>query len=95
MSGKDKLRRFAAVKEFDNFYEPVLKEPFPLKGNWNRDHFKNDINHDSSINYIYKRNNELKGYLFGYLVKDEYYLNKITVKKNIDKKMENYYFYIV
>ena len=40
--GKDKLRRFAAVKEFDNFFEPVLKEHFPLKGNWRRDHFKND-----------------------------------------------------
>lgn len=40
--GKDKLRRFAAVKEFNNFYEPVLKEEFPLKGNWNKDHFKND-----------------------------------------------------
>lgn len=42
MSGKDKLRRFAAVKEFDNFYEPILKEPFPMKGNWKKDHFKND-----------------------------------------------------
>ena len=40
--GKDKLRRFAAVKEFDNFFEPALKEDFPLKGNWKRDHFKND-----------------------------------------------------
>ncbi|NRA12194.1 MAG: tRNA (guanosine(46)-N7)-methyltransferase TrmB [Crocinitomicaceae bacterium] len=40
--GKDKLRRFAAVKEFNNFYEPVLKEAFPLKGNWKKEHFKND-----------------------------------------------------
>lgn len=40
--GKDKLRRFAAVKEFDNFFEPILKEPFDLKGKWNKDHFKND-----------------------------------------------------
>ena len=40
--GKDKLRRFAAVKEFENFFEPVLKEPFDLKGNWNKEHFKND-----------------------------------------------------
>ena len=42
MAGKDKLRRFAAVKEFDNFYEPVLKEPFDMKGNWKAKHFKND-----------------------------------------------------
>ena len=40
--GKDKLRRFAAVKEFDNFFEPVLKEPFDLKGKWNKEFFKSD-----------------------------------------------------
>lgn len=40
--GKDKLRRFAAVKEFPNFYEPVIKEPFDMKGKWNEEHFKND-----------------------------------------------------
>ena len=40
--GKDKIRRFAAVKEFDNFYEPVIKEPFPMKGKWREQHFKND-----------------------------------------------------
>ena len=40
--GKDKLRRFAAVKDFENFYEPILKEPFDLKGKWNAEHFKND-----------------------------------------------------
>lgn len=40
--GKDKLRRFAAVKDFKNFYEPIIKEPFPMKGNWLKEHFKND-----------------------------------------------------
>lgn len=40
--GKDKLRRFAAVKSFDNFFEPVIKEPFPMKGNWRKQYFKND-----------------------------------------------------
>jgi tRNA (guanine-N7-)-methyltransferase len=40
--GKDKLRRFAAVKSFDNFFEPVIKEPFPLKGKWRTDYFKNN-----------------------------------------------------
>ena len=40
--GKDKLRRFAAVKEFENFYEPVIKEPFDMKGKWREQHFKND-----------------------------------------------------
>lgn len=40
--GKDKLRRFAAVKSFDNFFEPVIKEPFPMKGKWRSTYFKND-----------------------------------------------------
>lgn len=40
--GKDKLRRFAAVKDFSNFFEPIIKEPFDLKGNWKKDYFKND-----------------------------------------------------
>lgn len=40
--GKDKIRRFAAVKSFDNFHEPVIKEQYHMKGKWNKDHFKND-----------------------------------------------------
>lgn len=34
--------KFAAVKEYDHFYEPVIKEPFPMKGKWREEHFKND-----------------------------------------------------
>ncbi len=40
--GKDKLRRFAVMKDFANTFEPVIGEPFALKGNWHRDYFKND-----------------------------------------------------
>lgn len=40
--GKDKIRRFAAVKSFDNFYEPVIGEVSPMKGKWRSDHFKNN-----------------------------------------------------
>jgi tRNA (guanine-N7-)-methyltransferase len=40
--GKDKIRRFAAVKSFNNFFEPVIKEPFPMKGKWRSMYFKND-----------------------------------------------------
>lgn len=39
---KNKLKRFAAVKEFDNFFEPAIDEEFALKGRWREDHFKND-----------------------------------------------------
>lgn len=43
---KNKLRRFKEMKEWDNVFEPSLdpnnKTPFPLKGNWNKDFFKNN-----------------------------------------------------
>lgn len=38
--GKDKLRRFAEIRTFNNVYE--LDEAKPLKGNWGATHFKND-----------------------------------------------------
>jgi len=40
--GKDKLRRFAAIKEFDNFFEPIIGEEYHMKGKWNKDFFKNN-----------------------------------------------------
>lgn len=39
--GKDKLRRFAAIKEFSNFFEPVIGEEYFMKGKWKNDYFKN------------------------------------------------------
>lgn len=39
--GKDKLRRFAVVKEFTNFFEPKIGEEFELKGKWSS-HFGNE-----------------------------------------------------
>jgi len=37
--GKDKLRRFAEIADFNNVFE--LEEGKALKGNWNKIHFKN------------------------------------------------------
>ena len=53
---------------------------------WNKKHIVNDINHLHSLNYIYEENKELIGYLFGYLIKNEYHLNKITVKESYRRK---------
>jgi len=43
---KNKIRRFNEMKEWDNVFEPSLdpsnKIPFPLKGKWNKEYFKND-----------------------------------------------------
>ncbi|MFM6947060.1 MAG: tRNA (guanosine(46)-N7)-methyltransferase TrmB [Flavobacteriales bacterium] len=40
--GKDKLKRFAAIKTFANVHEPVMGEPFALKGNWRKEVFGNN-----------------------------------------------------
>jgi len=39
---KNKLKRFEALKSFNNFFQPSLSESFYLKGKWNSDYFKND-----------------------------------------------------
>lgn len=43
--GKDKLKRFAEMKHFDNVFQPSMeevKEGFRMKGKWHSDFFKND-----------------------------------------------------
>jgi tRNA (guanine-N7-)-methyltransferase len=40
--GKDKIRRFAAMKEFSNVFEPVIGEEYEMKGKWRSEYFKND-----------------------------------------------------
>lgn len=40
--GKDKLARFAAIKTFENVLEYERNQPFPMRGNWHRDFFKNN-----------------------------------------------------
>tara|TARA_B100000519_G_C14200728_1_gene417754 strand:+ start:467 stop:913 length:447 start_codon:yes stop_codon:yes gene_type:complete len=61
--------------------EIMLIESCSYKNPWVRNHFENDINNKNSMNYIYRKDKEILGYLFGYLIKDEYQLNKITVKE--------------
>lgn len=40
--GKDKIRRFALMKEFPNVFEPKIGEEFKMKGKWRKEYFKND-----------------------------------------------------
>lgn len=40
--GKDKLRRFAVVKDYPNFFEPEITKPYKMAGKWRSDYFKND-----------------------------------------------------
>lgn len=43
--GKDKLKRFAEMKHFENVFQPSMeevKEGFQMKGKWHSDFFKNE-----------------------------------------------------
>jgi tRNA (guanine-N7-)-methyltransferase len=40
--GKDKLSKFAAIKEYPHVFEHNEDETLALKGNWRKDFFKND-----------------------------------------------------
>ena len=46
MGSKNKLRRFRENETFENVIQPsreeLEKDQFSLKGNWNKDFFKND-----------------------------------------------------
>ena len=73
----------------------ILIENESYRNPWTKSHFENDIKNKQSINFMYKKNNEIIAYLFGYLIDDEYHLNKITVKKiyrgkKIGKTLFNY-----
>ena len=61
--------------------EIAIIEKKAYRNPWTKRHFKSDINQKYSLNYKYVKNNKLIGYLFGYLIEDEYHLNKITVKE--------------
>ncbi len=40
--GKDKLRRFALMQEFENVFQPAVNHEFAMKGKWRENYFKND-----------------------------------------------------
>ncbi len=40
--GKDKIRRFAAIKTYNNVFEPTIGEPYEMKGKWHAEYFKNN-----------------------------------------------------
>ena len=61
--------------------EITMIEKKTYRNPWTKNHFKSDINQKYSLNYKYVKNNKLIGYLFGYIIEDEYHLNKITVKE--------------
>ena len=49
---------------------------------WTEYHFKSDLNNKISVNWIFLKNDQVVGYLFGWHVMDEYHLNNIAVAKH-------------
>tara|TARA_B100001029_G_scaffold177582_1_gene182526 strand:- start:457 stop:870 length:414 start_codon:yes stop_codon:yes gene_type:complete len=54
---------------------------------WSEQHFKEEINKISvSRNWVIIKNTELVGYVFGWMIKGEFHLNNIAVKKKFQNK---------
>jgi len=49
---------------------------------WTEYHFKSDLNNKISVNWIFLKNDQVVGYLFGWHVMDEYHLNNIAVAES-------------
>ena len=39
---KSECQEFELMKDFPNVFQPTISEPFPLKGKWRQEYFKND-----------------------------------------------------
>ncbi len=62
---------------------------------WSREQLKKDLTLDISYNWVYLENDIIKGYIFGWIIDDEYHLNNIAIhpsfrKQGIAKKILNY-----
>ncbi len=54
---------------------------------WSKQHFQEEIEKISvSKNWVITINGEVIGYVFGWMIDDEYHLNNIAVKKQFQKK---------
>ena len=59
---------------------------------WSYQSFLNEINNEVSSNWVYMEDAQLKGYMFGWIIKGDYHINNIAVKvssrrKGLAKKM--------
>ena len=63
--------------------EPILViENASFSKPWTEYHFKSDLNNKISVNWIFLKNDQVVGYLFGWHVMDEYHLNNIAVAES-------------
>ena len=70
------------VPASDDHIEQILSiERSSFSKPWSEYHFMSDLNNKISINWVYLNNIQVKGYLFGWHVMDEYHLNNIAVAK--------------
>lgn len=66
-----------------NHLQPILEiERASFDRPWTEYHFKNDIQNDCSLNWVYEKDTHIIGFLFGWHILDEYHLNNIAINGN-------------
>tara|TARA_B100000131_G_C18112649_1_gene610176 strand:+ start:1434 stop:1865 length:432 start_codon:yes stop_codon:yes gene_type:complete len=68
------------IDEIVNIENDIFEQP------WSRYHFLSDIKKNVSYNIMYLEKSRCVGYIFGYIIENEYHLNNIAVKKNYQKR---------
>lgn len=58
---------------------------------WSHDSIIKEINNSSSINFICKNNKQIVGYSMGWMIKKEFQINNICIKRDFRKKKYGYF----
>ena len=67
--------------------EILIIEKMVFNKPWNREKFKNDLTLRSNTeNWVYMKNKQVTGYIFGWKVMDEFHINNIAVHTNFHRK---------
>jgi len=73
----------AELKHLQNIIkieQAVFKQP------WSQIHFIKDLKHDAAYNVVCIIDMNCVGYIFGYIIKDEFHLNNIAIDQKFQRK---------
>ena len=68
------------LNEIIKIEKSVFEQP------WSEVHFRKDLKHKVSYNIVCIENLNCIGYLFGYLIKDEFHLNNIAIDQEYQRQ---------
>ena len=73
--------------ELYHLEEIIAIENFAFNKPWTKNQFKNDIlSYTDSENWVYIMDELVTGYIFGWIIHDEFHLNNIAVNKQFQGK---------